>query len=728
MGLTGDLCLIVLAAWLSGLLCHSRGLPLVLGYIAAGVALSPHTWGPTVSGLHEVEMLADVGVALMLFTVGLEFPLPRLSQVGRVAVIGTPIQVLATIAWGMVLGSLCGWTWLQGVWLGSLLALSSTVVVLRCLSQNGVMNTLSSQVMIGMLVVQDLCSVPLLLVLPQLGQGGGAPLALLRTVLIGLVFVAFWLWVGKNWLPRAMSKLTALRSRELFSLSVLAFALGIGYSASLLGLSLAFGAFLAGLVLAESEYAHQALSDVGPLRDLFTLVFFASVGLLIDPRWVVSNLGLLLPLVAAAWFGKGLILAAIVRAFGYANVIPWASALYMGQMGELAFVIARLGNHTGSLSAPTYKVLITLAAVSMTLTPLLAPITPKLYRWWRILHPKAPTTPLMDQNCHLESHTVVSGFGRVGRIVATALQAMNIPVVVTECDEAALRRAKQAGHVVVFGEANAPPVLEAAQIHHARNVILTFDDPVSLELAVRSIQAMAPDLPILARARTAEQVELLCQMGVQRVVVAEMEGALEMVHQCLAQLGQNTGHEPFLEEIRQQHYAVLSACLDDGQMLRSLRQLLRATGEEVIALPGRSWFGKTLAQLDLRNRSGCTVVALLRGDSRRLNPAPDEVLLSGDLLVVLGDPQQRTRLVQLFETDASSAAPPSADPPSAAPPSAAPPSTDLTSDTPPSDAPPSIIPLLQAHPDQAANTPHPTTLTPATFNPADHDHALERQN
>lgn len=646
MGLAGDLCLIVLAAWLAGLLCHALKLPLALGYIVAGVALSPHTWGPTVAGTHEVEMLADVGVALLLFTVGLEFPLPRLSQVGRVALLGAPLQVVLTIFWGVILGRACGWTGLEGVWLGALLSLSSTTVVLRCLSQNGVLNTLSSQVMIGILVVQDLCSVPILLILPRLGQSGDSGLVIARTVVVGLVFVTFWLWFGKGWLPRGMSRLAASRSRELFSLSVLAFGLGIGYTAHLLGLSLAFGAFLAGLVLAESDYAHQALSDVSPLRDLFTLVFFASVGMLIDPSWLLTNARLLVPLIALAWIGKGLILALIVRAFGYANVVPWASALYLGQMGELAFVIARLGTQSGSLPPTLYKVLITLAAVSMMLTPLIAPWTQPIYSWWRRLRPRASTVPLAAPDCQLENHTIVAGFGRVGRVVATTLHALELPFVVTEMDERALRRAQEAGYPVVFGAASAAPVLEAAHLHRARNVILTFDVALDLELAVRAIHSLAPDVPIIARAPTIDKVEALCRLGVGRVVVAEMEGALEMVHQCLDQLGLSAPEtQNFVEEVRRQHYAALEG---DEQLLRLLRRGLRQSRNEIVQLEGQAWQGQTLAQLDLRGRSGCTVLALIRQPAPVINPPPTEVLQEGDSLLVLGDEEQRQRLRELF--------------------------------------------------------------------------------
>lgn len=653
MGIAGDVCVVVAAAWFAGLICQFLRLPLVLGYIGAGLVLSPFTWGPVVSEVHELETLADVGVALLLFTVGMEFPLPKLSQVGRVALIGTPVQVLGTIALGVGLAKILGWPLLQGVWLGCLLGLSSTVVVIRSLVQRGFLNSLSSRVMIGMLVVQDLLFVPMLLILPQLGRPSDGQSSLLTTMLLGVAFVGIWLVAGRKVLPWGFHRIAETRSRELFSLTVLAFGLGTGYLAYKLGLSLAFGAFLAGLVLAESEYAHQALHDVSPLRDLFTLLFFASVGLLIDPRWVLDHALLVFGLGAATWIGKGIILAVIVRTFGYANVVPFAVAFYMGQMGELAFVLARLGQKNAVITPELYKILITLAALSMSLTPIVARWTEPTYRLWRKFFPAAkPSGPSLLQqplSQEVRNHTIVVGFGRVGRVVAGTLRSLELPLVVLERDAAAAHRAQQLGYSVLFGESSAHSVLEACGLERCRNIIFTYRESITLELSVKLVREVAPSVPITARAETLDQVSELRKYGAENVVWPEMEGALEIVNVCLNQLGiSGPDAQIFIEEVRKRHYWLMASEGEDEELLQLFRQTWRQAQTEMIRPEGECWSGKSLAELEIRSKSGATVLGIVSVGGSVINPSPDHRLESGDALWVFGDELQRQQLRELL--------------------------------------------------------------------------------
>ncbi len=293
MGIASDIILIIVAAFGFGLMLQRLGQPVILGYIAAGIALGPHTGavgGLAVTHIHDIEKLAEIGVALLLFALGLEFSIKDLKPVRRIALIGTPIQIVLTIALGYGIGHLTGLAWKDALWLGACISLSSTMVILKTLMNQGLMGTLSSRVMIGMLIVQDLAVVPLLIILPQLNDPAVGMSALGGAAIKAAAFIAGMLVLGTRLLPMLMGHIARLGSRELFLLAIAAIGLGIGYATHAVGLSFAFGAFVAGMVLSESEFGHQALSDIVPLRDLLGLLFYASVGILLDPSYLVANL------------------------------------------------------------------------------------------------------------------------------------------------------------------------------------------------------------------------------------------------------------------------------------------------------------------------------------------------------------------------------------------------------------------------------------------------------
>jgi monovalent cation:H+ antiporter-2, CPA2 family len=274
----GIAAIIVVAGLIGGLIMQRLGQPLIIGYILAGVAVGPFTGGITVSEVHEIELLAEIGVALLLFALGIELSLKELQPVRRIALIGTPIQILLAMGVGVGIGQLLGWTWLESIWFGGMISLSSTMVVLKTLMSQGRMGMLSSRIMIGMLLVQDLAVVPLMIILPQLGDLERGLSTLGFAAIRAAIFIIGMIFVGTRVIPYLMRIVARWNSRELFLLTVPALGLGIGYGTYLFGLSFAFGAFVAGIVLSESDYSHQALSDIVPLRDIFGLLFFASEG------------------------------------------------------------------------------------------------------------------------------------------------------------------------------------------------------------------------------------------------------------------------------------------------------------------------------------------------------------------------------------------------------------------------------------------------------------------
>src|SRR5919112_6401382 len=379
MGIAGDIAIILVAAFVGGVIAQRLGLPLILGYILAGVFVGPNTGGPTVGEVHDIELLAEIGVALLLFTIGLHFSLDELAPVRRVAVVGTAIQMSLTAAFGYGLGRLLGFGWHEAVWFGALLSISSTAVVLKSLSEQGVMGTLSSRVIIGMLIVQDLAVVPLLVLLPELGNIGEGLSDLGVAAIRAAIFIAVMVIFGRRVLPWLMARIAGWNSRELFLISVVGIGLGVGYGTYLFGLSFAFGAFVAGMVLRQSDYSHQALADVEPLRDVFAMIFFVSVGMLLDPAFLWERAEIITLVVLLVFVVKGLVFAGITRAFGYGNIAPFAVGLGLFQVGEFSFVIASEGFSLGAVSQEVYSIVLTTAVVTMSFTPFATRLAPVLY-------------------------------------------------------------------------------------------------------------------------------------------------------------------------------------------------------------------------------------------------------------------------------------------------------------------------------------------------------------
>ncbi|MFH1567460.1 MAG: cation:proton antiporter [Gemmatimonadota bacterium] len=641
MGLAADIVLIVVAALVCGAIAHRLRQPVILGYIAAGVLLGPHTGGITVSSVDDLERLAEIGVGLLLFAIGLEFSFSRLRPVRRVALIGTPIQMLLSMAWGYGIGRGLGLAPLPSLWLGGLVSISSTMVALRTLMSQGFMGTLSSRVMVGMLIVQDLAVVPLLILLPRLSDPRAGLGALTVAAAKAAVFLALMVVGGVRVIPWLMRRIAAWNSRELFLLAVTAMGLGIGYGTHLFGLSFAFGAFAAGMVLSESDYGHQALSDIIPLRDLFGLLFFASVGMLLDPRYLLGHLGEVAAVVALVAVGKAAIFAGVCRAFGYGNIVPLAAGLGLFQVGEFSFVLARAGVEAGALDRDLYSLVLTVTVVTMFLTPFAARLTGRLYARRR----RGRREPLQTMNLPddgLADHVVIAGGGRVGQHIAAVLARLRIPLVVIELDHVRLEECRRAGLPVIYGDASQPVVMEAAAVAEARLLLITVPNH-QLTLAIAgSVRHLTPGLHIIARATAVEQMQDLRDRGVYESVQPEFEASLEFLRQALLHLDYPVGQiQRFTDGVRQELYAPL---YEGRAAYRTVSELLggaRLLELTWVRLPaGSPAAGRSIGELALRTRTGASVVGVLRGGATHPNPGPEFRFAAGDLVGILAAPEQ----------------------------------------------------------------------------------------
>ncbi len=643
MGIAADIVIIIVAALAGGFVAMKLRQPLILGYILAGVVVGPHTGGVTVSETHNIELLAEIGVALLLFALGLEFSLKELKPVRTVALLGTPLQIVLTTALGIAIGYLLGWDWVASIWLGALISLSSTMVTLKTLMNQGLMGTLSSKVMIGMLVVQDLAVVPFMIVLPKLNDPGtGLPLLGVASVKAA-IFIVGIIVLGTRVLPRLMAAIAKWNSRELFLLSVTAIGLGVGYATYLSGLSFAFGAFAAGMVLSESEFSHQALSEIIPLRDIFGLLFFTSVGMLLDPMFLVAHWAQVLLLVALVTVGKGTIFALVTRLFGYGNVVPLAVGLGLSQIGEFSFVLAGIGLADESISNDVYSLILCAAVVSMVLTPLLSRLTTPLYSLKKRLLKRAPLETINYPKSGLQNHVVIAGGGRIGRQVAQVFESMNIPFVIVELNYYAIEKCRRAGFAVIYGDASQQTVLHAAAIDLARLLVVTTPAVVLARSIVEKAKTANPRLEIVARSDGLEQMKVLLEKGATEVVQPELEASLEIARQALMSL-----HIPasqvlhHVENARRELYASLGKGEDAFQLrLKNAGSVLALNWLPV--KPESVLDGHSIGELGIRSRTGVSVVGVMRDTVFHPNPDPRFRFASGDFIVVIGSHEQYGR-------------------------------------------------------------------------------------
>jgi len=657
MGIAADIAIIIVAALIGGSIAHLLRQPLLIGFILAGVVVGPYTGIIAISEVHNIELLAEIGVALLLFALGLEFSLKELNPVRNIAIFGTPIQIILTIIYGMGIGSFLNLDWQSSVWLGSLISISSTMVILRTLMSQGRMGTLSSRVMIGMLLVQDLAVIPMMIILPQLTNFESGLSIIGIAALKGFIFLGVMIFVGTSILPILLSHIARWNSRELFLIAITAIGLGVGYASYLVGLSFAFGAFLAGIVLSESDYGHQALSDIIPLRDIFGLLFFVSVGMLLDPSFLISNIKTIVLLVFLVMVGKGLIFGGISILFKYGNVIPFALGLGLFQIGEFSFVLARLGLSTNSISTELYYLILNTAVITMVLTPLISALTTPIYSLVKRKFEGEEMQTINIPKTGLHNHIVIAGYGRVGKHISRILKLLKLDFVIVEFNYNRVLDAKKADMPVIFGNARQEIVLAGAKINDARLLIITIPSILITQSVVSTVQRIHPKLHIVARTEEIEHIKTLHDMGVYEVVQPHFEAGLEITRQALLHLNIPASEIIKYEDaVRHDLYEPLYRINKEYKEMADLKKAVNLLDLNWIDLNTKSpMIGKSIKQLDIRKRTGISIVGIVSSNNN-INSNPDSSyrFKNGDRLAVMGNQEQLTNFQNMCETNKDS--------------------------------------------------------------------------
>jgi monovalent cation:H+ antiporter-2, CPA2 family len=650
----------LLAAFGGGYLARRLGLPALVGYLLAGLAIGPFTPG-FVGDKDTIGQLAEMGVIFLMFGVGLHFSLKDLWAVRRIAIPGAILQMLIATGLGLALTQLWGWSVSAGLVLGLAISIASTVVLLRGLTDHGLLNTPHGQVAVGWLVLEDLATIAILVLLPALVGGTGnlaqsIGLAVVQTAL----FVGLMLFVGARALPWLFTRIAHTGSRELFILAVVAVALGTAMGATeLFGVSLALGAFLAGVVLGESDLSHQVGAEVLPFRDIFAVLFFVSVGMLVNPATLVTNAGQVLALTTLIVVGKALttlLMGLILPASGRTMVVVAAG---LSQIGEFSFIVGQAGVALGVLSAEQYGLLLAAALLAIVLNPLLFRAIPlaeralqRLPAFWQRLERGGPTPAPLSHGMH--DHVVVVGYGRVGEHIVAVLERLSVPRLVVEQDAARAVEFQQQGIPTLFGDAANSEILSHAGLAQARALVVTVPDEAAAELIVVAARQQAPELPIIARAASKAGVQRLLAHGARDIIHPELEGGLEIVRHTLLALDYPLLQvEQYIEAVRHDGYDTAISSHREHQMLTQLLTALRGLTVAWQAVqPASPLVGRSLAAANLRAESGAAVITVVRDQEIIANPKSSFVFAENDLVGLIGTAEQVRRAVSIIAPDA----------------------------------------------------------------------------
>ena len=538
------------AALILGYLTQRAGLSPIVGYLIAGTLVGPHTPG-FVANTEIAEQLAEVGVILLMFGVGLQFHVHELLAVRRVAIPGAIAQSAVAAILGAIIARLFGWSWPAGIIFGMSLAVASTVVLIRVLSDHRDLHTPTGHIAVGWLVVEDLFTVLALVLLPVLFARGGSESSVMTALALTALKVAglgvFTAVVGTRVIPYVLDHVADTGSRELFTLTVLTLALGIAVgSAAVFGVSMALGAFLAGLVVGRSDYSLRAASDALPMRDAFAVLFFVAVGMLLSPRYLLDAPMLILGTLAVIMIGKPLIAMIIVRLLGYPFKVSLSIAVALAQIGEFSFILATLGGELGILPPEATQTLIAAAIVSIIFNPVLYRVVPHVDRWaaarprlWRALNPplRDVASTARERKVDAARRAIVIGYGPTGRTVARLLGDNGIEPVVIELNMDTVRRLRSDGIDAVYGDATKQDTLEAAGAASAGTVILTSAGMSNAAEVIRIVRQLNPKVHVLARAAYLRDVNDIRRAGADRIFTGEGEVALGLVENILERLG-----------------------------------------------------------------------------------------------------------------------------------------------------------------------------------------------
>ncbi|MFN2398652.1 MAG: cation:proton antiporter [Gemmatimonadaceae bacterium] len=635
---------------------HRLRLPSIVGFLITGVVCGPYGFG-LVKGVSNVESLAEIGVILLLFTVGIEFSMQQLLRVRKFLFLGGALQVALTVGATTLGATALQLDWRVALFLGMLVALSSTAIVLRLFADRGETDSPHGQAALGILIFQDICIVPMVLFAPILaGQGTGyGAIAIIAAKAIA--FVAAAVFAARYVVPRVLGYVVNTRKRETFLLTIILLCLGTAWASAQVGLSLALGAFIAGLIISESEYSHQALGEILPLREVFNSLFFVSIGMLFDVRTVLANPATVLTALIVVILIKTSVTFVVTFGLGQSLRIAIIAAFGLAQIGEFSFVLSKVGSELGLLNERLDQLFLAVAVGTMAITPALHALAPRLAQMLEHRAPRrwvtgralpAVTVPAIADPPR--DHTIIVGYGVNGRNLARVLASVNIPFVVVEMSPERVRAERKRGRKIIYGDATRFEILEHAGIFRARIIAIGISDATATRSATALVRRMNPSVHIVVRTRYIHEMEPLFALGADEVIPEEFETSIEIFSRVLQRyMVPRDVIDRSIREIRGDGYEMFRSVADVHTPGGSLaRYMMRVSLESYRVEPGSAVAGKTLAESELR-KSGVTAVAIQPESGEvKVNPSAGDKMNETDVVLLLGTPEELTRAATMF--------------------------------------------------------------------------------
>jgi CPA2 family monovalent cation:H+ antiporter-2 len=664
--LLDELAIVIAVAVAVTVLLSRLKLPTVAGLLAAGALLGPFGL-KLAKSVHAIEVLAEVGVVLLLFSIGLEFSLTRLRNIFRQVAVGGLLQVGLTTAVTAGVAVVVGQPIGRGVFYGFVFALSSTAIVLRALTERRELDAPHGRIIVGTLIFQDLCVVPMVLIVPLLGPGasqGGAAISIALAMAKAALVIVLTIAVARFVVPKILGWVDASRSREVFLLAILALCIGTAWLTAMAGLSLALGAFLGGMVVADTEYSHRAMGDILPLRDAFVSIFFVSLGMLFDVRIVAERPLLVAALLVGFIAAKGVIATLAAMAMRFPSRVAWLAGVGLAQFGEFGFVLTRLGQTHGVVAPDALKPLLAAGIGSMFLTPLVVRAAPHITAGERLLAPLERLIGVRsideadEGHEPLRNHVVIVGFGVAGRFAALTLSACGVPFVVFELNADNVRQGKELGLPVYYGDATSEEALGHAHLADARLLVLLMNDPHAAHRIVDTAKRVAPSVPLLMRTRYLIEREALLGMGARDVVAEEVEGAVEMIARMLrwVEVPRNVIDER-IASVRAQTQTTERKQTVPRATLGAVRGLDELKIESALVRDGSPAAGASAMALRLRSETGALIVGIRRGEHLLQSPDPGHAFETGDVVYFVGTGDAVEKALPLFDPTRTSVPP-----------------------------------------------------------------------